>query len=118
MKRNSLSVFLTGVFVATLLSSASVSAQQTITVRATEFRFEPSTINVKVGQKVKVVLKNAGNIVHNLSIKDLGVKTATIRAGDTYTLEFTPQRSGRFTFVCSLRGHAQRGMIGAIVVGE
>ena len=116
MKHRSMAIFLTGVFISTLLSSTSVSAQQTITVRAKEFGFEPGTINVKSGQKVKLVLKNAGTIVHNLAIKELGVKTATIRAGDTYTLEFTPQRAGRFTFVCTLRGHANRGMIGTIVV--
>jgi len=111
-----MAIFLTVVFVATLLSSTSVSAQQTITVRAKEFGFEPSTIKVKAGQKVTLVLKNAGSIVHNLAIKELGVKTATIRAGDTYSLEFTPQRTGRFTFVCTLRGHANRGMVGTLVV--
>ncbi len=116
MKRHLMTIFLTWVFAVALFSSNSVSAQQTIRVRATEFRFEPSTINVKAGQKVRLVLENAGRIVHNLTIKELGVKTATIRGGSTYTLEFTPQRSGRFTFVCSLRGHAERGMIGAIVV--
>jgi len=116
MKHRSMAIFLTGIFFATLLSSTSVSAQQTITVRAMEFGFEPSTINVKAGQKVKLVLKNTGAIVHNLAIKELGVKTATIRGGETYSLEFTPQRSGRFTFVCTLRGHADRGMIGTLVV--
>jgi len=116
MKHRSMAIFLTGVFIAVLLSSISVSAQQTITVRAKEFGFQPSTINVKVGQKVKLVLKNAGAIAHNLAIKELGVKTATIRAGDTYSLEFTPQRAGRFTFVCTLRGHAGRGMIGTLIV--
>ena len=87
-----------------------------ITVIGTEFSFNPPSITVSAGERVKVNFKNEGAAPHNFVIAELGVGTNTIGGGKTDTVEFTAPSSGKLTFYCSVSGHRQRGMEGEISV--
>ena len=95
---------------------SSSEAIQMVTVEGAEFKFTPDTINVKSGQKTVVTYKNTGKFPHDLVIADLGVKTEVIAGGKETTVEFTPEKSGTFGFICSVGDHEQRGMTGKVVV--
>lgn len=96
-------------------TSANVKSQQ-ITVEGTEFSFSPSTITVKKGQMVQVTFKNIGKYPHNFTLSDLNVKTKTIMPGQEDTITFTPTQTGSFTYICTVPGHADRGMKGTLIV--
>lgn len=87
-----------------------------ITVSAREYSFNPPNIILSAGERVKLTFKNEGITVHNFVVKDLGVSTRTIGPGQTDTIEFTAPASGKYTFICSIPGHAAAGMIGDLEV--
>lgn len=85
-----------------------------ITVTASNFNFNPSTIQVKSGEKVKIIFKSQEGI-HNLAFKELGIGTKTIGSGED-SLEFTAPNPGSYAFSCSVPGHAEAGMKGSLIV--
>lgn len=87
-----------------------------ITVKGSEFSFEPSEIKVKKGQEVTVIFKNVGILSHNFVIGELGVKTETIPPGEWDQVRFTPGKTGTFKFWCSVPGHREAGMEGKLTI--
>lgn len=87
-----------------------------ITVIGTEFNFNPSSISVKTGEKVKITFKNNGRTSHNLTLDKLEVGTKTINPGKTDIVEFTSPSSGSYSFFCSVPGHRASGMEGNLIV--
>lgn len=94
----------------------SPAAMQQITVTGNEFSFNPSTITVKAGQQVQVIFKNTGQYPHNFTLADLNVQTKTIQPGQQDMVTFTPTKTGSFTYICTVPGHADRGMKGTLTV--
>ena len=82
----------------------------------TEFAFEPTALTIPVGEEAVVVFKNLGTVDHNLESESLGIATGTIRIGGERTVRFTPRSTGEFELVCSIPGHPEAGMTGAIIV--
>ncbi len=97
-------------------SSASPAATQTINVSGTDFAFTPSTIKLKSGEPVKIVFTNNGKFPHNFTIADLNVKSKNIMPGESDSVSFTPAKTGSFTYVCTVPGHADKGMTGTLTV--
>lgn len=97
-------------------SSAATAQMQKITVQGTEFAFSPSTITLKKGQPAEITFKNMGAFPHNLTISGLSVKTKTIQPGEEDTIQFTPNKTGQFAFLCTVPGHADKGMKGTLTV--
>jgi len=87
----------------------------TIEVEGGMYYFKPNVIKVKKGTPVKIVFKNVEGM-HNLVIDELGVKTKTIKGGNTDTVQFTPEKTGSFEFYCSIGSHRAQGMKGTITV--
>ena len=86
------------------------------TVEASEFSFNPSSITVNKGDRVKITFKNVGSAVHNFVIDELGVSTNTLSPGGIETIEFIADRSGTSAFYCSIPGHRSAGVEGQITV--
>ncbi|MBI3397535.1 cupredoxin domain-containing protein, partial [Candidatus Woesebacteria bacterium] len=61
--------------------SGSDKSAKEVTVEASEFKLSPSTINLKVGEKVSLTFKNTGAASHNFTIPGLQVATKTIGSG-------------------------------------
>lgn len=104
-----------------------------LTVRASEWGFEPQAIALRRGEQVRIVLVNKGEILHNLKVEDLAADVIEARStgplsgdedelfvgaeqDDEGTLVFVPRASGSFTFYCTIRGHRELGMEGIITV--
>jgi nitrosocyanin len=82
-----------------------------------EFYYEPSTLAVKKGDKVRIIFKNTDGF-HDFRIDELGVATKKINDGQSDTVEFTADKVGSFEYYCSVGKHRQMGMKGTLTVGE
>ena len=86
-----------------------------IEVIAKNWEFEPSTIKVKEGAKVKLTVKSI-DIAHGIAIPDFGV-SQRFEAGETVTVEFTADKKGAFSFFCNVYcGSGHRSMKGTLIV--
>lgn len=97
-------------------TAASNTAQQNITIEGNEFAFTPAAITLKKGQPVSITFKNTGQYPHNLAISDLNIETKTIQSGEQDTIQFTPAQTGQFTYICTVPGHADKGMKGTLTI--
>jgi plastocyanin len=73
------------------------------------------TLQLKVGQPVKLVIRNEepGKVLHCFNTGGLGVKTTgSLATGESETLTFTPRKKGTFVYACLLHG----SMAGKLVV--
>lgn len=89
---------------------------QELVVEGNEFTFNPKTLTVKKGQPVKITLKNTGSFPHNLVFQNLNAQTSIIQKGEETSVEFTPNETGQFPFVCTVDSHAEKGMQGTMIV--
>jgi plastocyanin len=116
-------LFLTAVAVmAVLLSACGGGAgggggtPLTVSINATEFKFDPGTINATPGQTINLTVKNNGSVQHTWALATANVKL-TIDPGKTATATFNaPTTAGTYQFECDLPGHKEAGMIGQLVV--
>jgi len=82
-----------------------------IVVTATNFAFDPTDIQLHVGDTVQITLQNKDG-VHGLAIPDLGVD---LRNGQT--AKFTVDKEGRYDFYCAVQcGTGHDNMTGTINV--
>lgn len=88
---------------------------RTITIEAGSFYYKPAEIRVKKGEKVKLVM-NSVDMMHDFNIDELGVKIPIAKAGETATVEFTPDKVGEFEYYCSVGEHRKNGQVGTIIV--
>ena len=89
---------------------------RTIAVTASRFAFDPATIEVAVGERVRLVMKSADG-VHGLEIKKFKVKKEIPRGGTPVTVEFTANAAGRYPILCSeYCGDDHDAMRGTLVV--
>jgi uncharacterized cupredoxin-like copper-binding protein len=99
----------------------------------TEFAFHPSVIRLEAGRPVRMVLRNRGQIAHQLvsgyllkvpvrlvdatlDVEMPGVEVVRLEPGRSARLEFLPRQKGRFTYACTIEGHREAGMHGVLEV--
>ncbi len=75
-----------------------------VTIVASDFKYEPATIKVKSGQQVHLTFKNLGTIMHDMELKELHDGTKA-RPGKEALLNFTAPTPGVYKFACSIPGH-------------
>jgi plastocyanin len=101
-------------------------AQQALDVKivATDLKFTPTTLQAKVGQPLRVTFENKGVIEHDLTFptikadKPASALKVVAKPGQTAALEFTPTAKGTYEYVCTIPGHKEAGMKGAITVSD
>jgi cytochrome c oxidase subunit II len=87
-----------------------------IEVVAKRFAFEPSEIQVTVGQRVRLVLRTADGL-HGFEIKKFKIAKEIPRGNKTVTVEFTASEAGRFPILCSeYCGDGHDDMKGTLIV--
>jgi nitrite reductase (NO-forming) len=75
------------------------------------------TITVYLGDRVRVILYNEGEIPHQFGVVGFeGSDTDIVPSGGTVEVEFIASRVGEFTYVCPIPGHADLGMKGKFIV--
>jgi uncharacterized cupredoxin-like copper-binding protein len=112
------------------------SVTRTITVSMLDtMRFTPDVLDVKVGETIKLLVKNSGKVLHELVIGTkpeldahaaLMVKFPDMAHDEPYMAHVEPKktsqliwtfnRAGEFDFACLIAGHYQSGMVGKIRV--
>ena len=98
-------------------------------------RFAPDLISVKRGEIIKFVVKNKGNVLHEIvfgtlsELKEHGElmkKVPDMEHDEPYMAHVAPgktgeivwqfTRAGEFNFACLLPGHFEASMVGKIIV--
>lgn len=98
-------------------ADVTLGAVKNITVTGSNFKFAPSTITVKKGDKVHLTFVNSGGL-HDFRIDELGVATKKVNGGEQDVVDFVASKAGTFEFYCSVGTHRQMGMKGTITVTE
>ena len=89
---------------------------KTIDVLASQFKFEPATISVVEGNRVRLRLRS-GDRTHGIGIKAFRVKALIPKAGEVVTVEFVADRPGTFDISCSeYCGTSHAAMKGRLIV--
>ncbi len=86
-----------------------------IEMEASQFRFDPPEIRVKLGDRVRLKIKSV-DVAHGISIPAFGV-SEVLPPGETKTIEFVANKRGTFDFLCSVYcGIGHSGMRGRLIV--
>lgn len=118
--------------------AAGAPVDREITVRMTDLlRFEPGTITVKTGERVRIVADNEkGTTLHDFSVQEMPVRDAmmdgaemshgdgmghlalhvAVEPGKRGAMVFTATEAGSYEFFCTVTGHQAAGMQGMLVV--
>lgn len=86
-----------------------------IVINGSNFKFDPSTITVKKGQKTRVIFKNTQGM-HNFKVDEFNISIPVTKTGEEQSAEFTADKAGTFEFYCSVEQHRAMGMKGTLVV--
>lgn len=100
-----------------LVGAAAPPGERTIRIEASQFQFDPGTIEVQRGERVTIELV-ATDVVHGLYLDGYGLEM-TADPGQTARLTFVADRPGTFRFRCSVScGAMHPFMIGKLRVGH
>jgi nitrite reductase (NO-forming) len=76
-------------------------------------------LQVREGAVVQINLVNGDGAMHDISVPDFGAKSNQLNdKGASTAIVFKANKKGEFTYICSLPGHVQAGMIGKLTVGD
>ena len=92
---------------------AAAAAGGTLEISAFDLGFEPAQLTVPEPGSYEVKLTNTGSIPHDITFP--GGEVATANGGETATVDVEVPAEG-LTFICSIPGHEQAGMTGAVSV--
>ena len=80
--------------------AAQATEPRVIDVIARRFVFEPSQIDVTLGERIRLMVVSADG-PHGVEIKTFKVKTEIPRGQTPVPIEFTASEAGRFPILCS-----------------
>ena len=85
-------------------------------VISSQFQFEPGVLRVNRGDTVIITL-TATDVVHGLYLDEYGL-SARVEPGQSETIQFVADQSGKFRYRCSVScGAMHTFMLGELVVG-
>ncbi|MDO8504421.1 MAG: cupredoxin domain-containing protein [Candidatus Liptonbacteria bacterium] len=87
------------------------------TIASQNFSFAPSSLTVKKGDEVTIILKNIGGF-HDLKIDEFGVATKKLNGEQEDRVTFIADKAGSFEYYCSVGTHRAMGMIGTLIVQD
>jgi uncharacterized cupredoxin-like copper-binding protein len=90
------------------------AAATTISVTGKEFSFHLAKTSISKPETVTFSFRNAGTMKHDFAIG--GKKTALIGPHKTAKVTVTFHKKGRFSYLCTVPGHAEAGMKGVFTV--
>ena len=98
------------------LAWAQPAEPRVIEVVARRFAWEPSEIQVTVGERVRLVLRTADGL-HGIELKKFKIAKEIPRGTKPVVVEFSADEPGRFPFLCSeYCGDGHDDMKGVLVV--
>lgn len=88
---------------------------KSFTMTAKQWEFDPSTITVNQGDKVKLVITSV-DVAHGISIPDFNVSTF-LSPGRATEIEFVADKAGTYSFFCNVScGVGHGNMRGTLIV--
>ena len=90
---------------------APVQQPRVIEVEASQFAFEPSDIEVAVGESVRLLVHSV-DVEHGFAIPSLGIGETIPPDGTPVTIEFVAGEAGRHRILCSVFCGAGHGGMG------
>ena len=102
--------------VVTAQSAYAAEESRAIVITAKRFEFVPSTITLKKGETVKLVVTSE-DVTHGLFLRPLKIDTDLV-PGKTQEMTVTPQTAGTFTAICHHFCGAGHGNMKLTVVVE
>ena len=93
-------------------------AAQTIPLAETEFRIDPSTVEVDKAGVIEFRVQNAGTVPHALEVEgdDFEEETDEIAPGEAASLK-VELAEGTYELYCPIGDHEAQGMTGELIVG-
>jgi uncharacterized cupredoxin-like copper-binding protein len=137
MNKRTALILLSVIAAGALLSACggSPSGPVTVTVTATEYKFESSLTTFKVGVPYHFVVTNKGTMEHEFMVikpepSSVGsdqldadalahIEETDLQPGQTTSVDYTflqPAPEGTLEFACHLAGHYEQGMHSSIIV--
>jgi uncharacterized cupredoxin-like copper-binding protein len=95
-------------------SGSSAAKSATVQVKGGEFFFRLSTKSIAKPGKVTFVFKNIGHVAHDFKINRK--VTPLLQPGATAKLVVTFTKKGKYSYLCTVPGHAEAGMKGVFTV--
>jgi uncharacterized cupredoxin-like copper-binding protein len=86
----------------------------TVQIKGGEFFFRLSTKSIAKPGKVTFVFKNIGHVAHDFKIN--GKTTPLLQPGKTSRLVITFKKKAKYSYLCTVPGHAAAGMKGVFTV--
>ena len=80
---------------------ASMPAQPTINIVASNWKFTPNTIQLHAGQTTTLRLTSSEG-AHGLESADLGIPQTMIMPGSTRSVQVTPKKTGKYVLHCAI----------------
>jgi uncharacterized cupredoxin-like copper-binding protein len=118
-----------------IAGDARAASRTVVVAMADTMRFTPDKLQVRLGETIRIVLRNDGKLLHEFV---LGTKRALdehaalmarfpgmehdepymahVKPGKAGEIVWTFNRAGDFEFACLIAGHYQAGMVGRIKV--
>jgi plastocyanin len=99
-------------------ATATAAGAETIEISATDFSFDPPTIELDAAGEYTFRLTNDGQSPHALEIDGEGIEEETETIGPGETAELTIELAeGEYEMYCPVGDHRDRGMEGVLRVG-
>lgn len=97
-------------------STSDNASVQVIEVEAYQFGWEPNPIRVTNGTPVRLKMTSR-DVAHGIGIPAFGVSKRIPGNGETVTVEFTPDKTGTYNFICNVYcGSGHSAMTGRLIV--
>lgn len=105
-----------------MVAAPAAAQGETVSLTLTEFRITPNTLSVPAGVPVTFIVRNAGQVQHNLTIEleaqgiEQTLFSTNLAPGETRQATYTFSTAGTWAMYCPVDGHRQLGMQGTITV--
>jgi uncharacterized cupredoxin-like copper-binding protein len=100
-------------------TTGQAAAGQPIAISETEFKLDPSSVQVDQAGSVTFRVTNNGTVDHALEVDGQGLEeeTETIKPGESAELTVDLSKDGSYEIYCPIDGHRDSGMEGDLTVG-
>jgi uncharacterized cupredoxin-like copper-binding protein len=89
-----------------------------VELTATEFKFEPSTVELAKSGEMTFTLVNDGQLTHALEIEGQGIEEESDEIDGGASTDLTVDlEAGEYELYCPVGDHREQGMEGTLVVG-
>lgn len=100
-------------------TAAASGSAEIIEISASDFAYDPATIQLGQAGEYTLRLTNDGGTAHALEVDGQGVEEETETIGPGETAEVTVElQEGEYEIYCPVDGHRDMGMEGTLVVGS